>query len=446
MSNYYDSLGQDLAPKMGMPPIDPQTGEPIAPPPMPPPMSGGPPQSTMAQPPPLPPGPSQASGGPPQSTLGPPPPMSGGPPQSTLDPISQAQGQVGHIIGSTPGGGGPPMPPPMPGGGGGGPPGGPGMTNPAVGGNSVPFGPSTDYRTAMGIAPTPGDRNQSMMAGLGKGLSAAAGNSNKAGAVFGRGAGGAITGGINEEQEQQKLKAGLQNQYFNQTSTAFKDAMTQKSTDTKDLYWQARAQQYQALAKANGGKAQPWNADQLALSKAEDEARKNYASDRADLDQQKGQLPPDEYVKQMAALQAKKGQYFTDSYKKYGVDPNKVENLKTQGMSPEHPFSQVKNGDWYIGPDGKEKQKTAGDATYGPADTVKHINPFDTKGMDVNAFHQSVPMNGYYTVGKNLYKRTVPPPAGSGTPQSGQIGAPQDQLNKSVQQAEQEEMMTGGPQ
>lgn len=304
-----------------------------------------------------------------------------------------------------------------------------------AGGPSVPFGPSTDWATATGLAPTGQDRMTSALGGLGKGLSAAAGNSNKAGAVFSRGAGGAITGQINEAQEQQKLKLGLRNEYFNQTSKAFQNAMLQKSTDSKDLYWQSRAQQYLATAKLNGGKAQPWNADQLALAKAEDEARKNYASDRADLNTQKGQLPPDEWVKRFDALQQGKGKYFQDAYKKYGVDPEKAENLKTQGMKIEKPFSQVKTGDWYIDPTGKAVKKTSGDTSYAPGDTVKWINPIDASKMDVNGFHQTVPDQAYYTTKAGLHQRTVPPP----------MSADPRQLQQQIQQAEQEENFTGGP-
>lgn len=424
--SYYSDLGQDLAPMMGMPPVD-QGGAPPQPPPMPP-------QMPQVQ-----------------------PPMN---PTSGLDPFAKAQmdtaalmngpnptatqpGMPGPGAGmnNLPPGARPPMPPPQMGGGPPGGPQGPGpMPPPMPGqgpptGNSVPFGPSTDYRTALGIAPTGQDRVTSALGGLGKGLSAAAGNSNKAGAVFSRGAGGAITGGIQEAQEQEKLKQGQQNQYFNQTSNAFKEAMTQKSADAKDLYWQARAQQYEALAKA-GVKPAPYNADALNLARAENEARKNYASDRADLDALKGQLPPDKFVKRMEALNQGKGKYFNDAYKKYGVDPEKAQNIKTQGMTVEKPFSDVKNGDWYIDQTGKAVKKAAGDNSFAPGDTVKWVNPFDASKMDLTGFHQSVPNGAYYTTPAGLHQRTIPPPAGP-DPQA---------LQQSIQRAEQEENYTGGPQ
>lgn len=276
----------------------------------------------------------------------------------------------------------------------------------------------------------------SALGGFGKGMTAAAGSKNSAGASFMRGAGGAITGQINEAQEQQKLKLGLRNEYFNQTSAAFKNAMAQKSTDAKDLYWQSRAQQYLALAKA--GVKTPWNSDQLALARAEDEARKNYASDRADLnDQIKGDLITTEQgQKQFAALQAKKGQYYTDAYKKYGVDPDKAENMRTQGMRIEKPFSDVKTGDWYIDQTGKAIKKTANDNSYAPGDTVKWINPFDTSKMSVTGFHQDVPQGAYYTTPAGLHQRTIPPP----------MRPDPQQLQQSIQGAEQEENYTGGPQ
>lgn len=323
----------------------------------------------------------------------------------------------------------PPMPPPMPG------QGGPGMTS-GAGGAAVPFGPSTDYASALGIAPNGQDRMTSMMAGFGKGMTAGAGNKNSAGGAFMRGAGGAITGQINEAQEQQKLKLGLNNAYFNQTSTAFKDAMTQKSTDAKDLYWQSRAQQYLAQAKLNGGKAQPWNADQLALAKADNEGRADYHAAVESLKLRKGTMDDTEWNKRMDALEANQGQYIDRAYKRYGVDPQKAENIRTQGMTPEKPFGQVKTGDWYIDKTGKAIKKTANDNSYAPGDTVKWVNPFDTKGMDLTGFHQTVPNGAYYTTPAGLHQRTIPPPA-SPDPR---------QLQQSIQGAEQEENYTGGPQ
>lgn len=295
------------------------------------------------------------------------------------------------------------MPPPMPGSQ---PPAGPGT------GNSVPFGPSTDYATAMGIKPTDQDRGQSMLAGLGKGLSAAASSKNSAGNAFMKGAGGSITGSIQEQQEQQKVAAGLQNQYFNQTSAAFKDWNAKKSADSLEVYRQSLAAWNNAKIAAGGPGAKTFlNSPEGKLHMATQEAEQNYDRDSKNLALLKNAIPSEDYLKRYDALEGKHQQYLADAYKKYGVNPQDAQNIQTRGFDLPKKWSDIQNGQYYTDANGTPQKKTPNSTGFKPDDTVQFINPFPTKGMDTTTFNQTVPNGMWYETGGNLYRRTQPPPA-----------------------------------
>lgn len=449
MSNYYDTLGQDLAPALGMPPID-QYGQEHPDqirPPMPPPMPG--PAQTASMPgvgragpgpgggsgdgpvPPMPPfGPNlEQPGLPPGTPM--PPPMAPEGPGISGDPFNKALTQAGKATQmfspGAPGIGTPPPAPPMPPPQGGGPPGGPQgpagpMPPPMRGagpptGNSVPFGPSTDYAAAMGIKPTDQNRATSAMAGLGKGLSAAAGNSNKAGAVFSRGAGGAMTGTIQEQQEQQKVAAGLQNQYFNQASKAFTDLQSKRSTDSLQVYRQSMAAWNDAKIAAGGPGAKTFlNSPEGKMHVAWQEAQGKSEADRKLLEVMKNGIDPAEYQKKIEEYQQNREKYLAEAYKKYGVDPKQAENIQTRGFDLPRKFSEIQNGQYYMAPDGTAKRKTANSNDYKPDDDVKWINPFPASKMDLNTFHQTVPNGAYYEKDGKILTRIAPPPAAPGQP------------------------------
>lgn len=374
-----------------------------------------------------------------------PPPMN---PVAGLDPFAKAQMDTAALMNgpnstaTQPGmpgpgagmnnlpGARPPTPPPQ----GGGPPGGPQgggggpLTPPPIPGASqagnTPFGPSTDYRTAMGIAPTDGDRTTAALDGLGKGLSAAAGNSNKAGAVFSRGAGGAITGQINEAQEQQKLAQGLQNQYMNQVSTAFKDLMSQKSTDSLEIYRQALAGKADAAAAAaaNGstGAKAFLNTPEGRMNSAQAEALRNYKNDTDNINTRvkNGTMDAKVAEQKLDALEKSKSSYFDKAYSEHGVDPNAVPDMMSRGSPVPRKFSDVKVGQWYTGPDGTNpRQKTANSSDFKPDDKVQWLNAWDTSKMSKDQAHMTVADGQYYTDGKgNLFTKNPAPAAPAAAP------------------------------
>lgn len=406
-----------------------QPGAKGLPPPMPPPMPSGPAQGGGGgDGPPPGPGPNLMQPAPPPG-FPMPPPM--GPPGQAFqaDPFNKALDQAGTATQmfspSAPGIGAPkpppPMPPPMPGsgsaaGGPQGPNGGP--SGPPGPGNGVPFGPSTDYASAMGIAPTAQNRMTSALGGFGKGLSAAAGNSNKAGAVFSRGAGGAITGQIGEAQEQQKVAQGLQNQYFNQASTAFKDWNAKRSSDSLEVYRQSLAAWNNAKIAAGGPGAKVFlNSPEGKLHLASQEAQQNYERDSKNLALLKNVIPSDDYLKRYDELEGKHKQYLADAYKKYGVDPKGAENLQTRGFDLPRKWSEIQNGQYYVDQNGTPQRKSPKSTDFKPDDTVQWINPFPASKMDVNTFHQTVPEESWYESNGQLFRRKLPPPAAPAVPQ-----------------------------
>lgn len=409
---YWGPMGRMGQPNVeGLPPPQPR---PLPPMPPPGPMGGG-------GGPPLPPGPNLSQPGmPPGIPM--PPPMQGGGKGFGDDPFNQALTQSATATQmfspSAPGIGAPkgPMPPPVGGGGGPPPPAGPPMPppgpvmpNPSAGGGGVPFGPSTDYRSAMGIAPTDADRVKSAMGGLGKGLTAAAGSSNKAGAVFSRGAGGAITGQIAEGDAQDKTNAALAQQYFNNTSTAFKDFQQQRSTDSLEVYRQAMAAKANDLIARGGPAARSFlNSPEGKLHVATQEAQAAFDRESKNLQDLKGILPAAEYVKRFDALGPKLKEYQTEAYKKYGVDPNQVQNIETLGYNIPKKFSDIKPGQWYAGKDGTPTKKTPNSSDYQAGDQVQWLNTFDGNKRAEADF----PAGALYEKGGKVYRRNDTPPGG----------------------------------
>lgn len=232
---------------------------------------------------------------------------------------------------------------------------------------------------AFGLDP---NRVRAAMSGIGKGLSAVGQQKpgTFGGASFAAGMGGALQG---TAAAQEKQKTDL----FNQSSTAFKDMLAAKASDDNVGYKAAQAAYLNARATSltNGGGAGgkgALNTPEQKVAYIENEAlrmRDQYRK-TAEMNAKANGQPVDE-----AKLDKAADTYRQNLYKQFKIDPNQAEKIKTMGL-----------------------EKT---------------NPFDTKGMTLDQFHQRVPMGAWFKdQNGDVRQRTVPPP-GSNTQPSGQ--APQ---------------------
>ena len=237
----------------------------------------------------------------------------------------------------------------------------------------------------LGINP---DRLRAGMAGVGRGFTAV-GNAPAgatAGQMVGRGLGGSLTG-VADAQEKQKTEL------FNQSSTAFKDMLAAKTADNTQAYRTAQSQyltaRAQSLMTGGTGGSRAWqNTDYGKTIQVENEAQK-YEKGQQILLQKKWSLnatSPDDQKKDLDQLGKNVDAYRGRLYKQIGVDPNKADKLKDMGTSA--------------------------------------TNPFDTKGMTVEQFHQMVPMGGWFKDQNGVVRqRTVPPPGSGAQPSAAAPGA-----------------------
>jgi hypothetical protein len=246
-------------------------------------------------------------------------------------------------------------------------------------------------------APTPADKPKftdpnnirAMLSGMGKGLSAV--GSLPFGASKGQaaaaGAGGALQGTVASQEQ-------LKKNQFDQTSAAFKDMMLAKNNDDTAGYRQAQTQYLKARAQsimtgggANGSKA--WQSTDYGKTiGVENEVQKYEKGQQIILQKQwaTNGTDPDTQKSDIDRLNKQVDGYRQRLYKQIGIDPDKAQKIATQGQSKD--------------------------------------NPFDTKGMTPDQFHQMVPMGAWYKSGDKVLQRTVPPPGYGNSSQNGSQGSP----------------------
>lgn len=225
---------------------------------------------------------------------------------------------------------------------------------------------------AFGLNP---NQWRSTMMGLGSGLSAVGRlrPGASAGQAIAAGLGGSLEGTGKAQMAQQA-------QTFNQSSTYFKDMLAAKNSNDTEAYRTAQAKYLQARAlsimqggNANGTRA--WqNTDYGKTIQVENEAQKYEKGQQILLQKQWAMngSSPEQQQKDLDNLNKNVDGYRQRLYKQAGVDPSKAAKLKDMGTTAD--------------------------------------NPFDTKGMTVDQFHQQVPMGGWYKTDKGIFQRTVPPP------------------------------------
>lgn len=345
-------------------------------------------------------------------------------------PMTQAR-PAGAPPAASPGGGGQ-MPQQMqpqqvgmqrqPGGGGG------GGRGPANISSGLPIGPSSDFAAALGTAPSSHDTLNSVIAGLGKGLTAGGAGSNTGMGKFMQGAGGALTGANNDAMQAQKLRDAQQNQAFNQVSKAFSDWQTSKRTDAMDNWYNTRSDVNNS--KAQNAPKSAWQLSPVALMHTADgevQGQYNKDSDRLLKVLQAGGMTQEQYQTKQQALDDSLDQKRRDRYTQYGLDPDTVAKGKAMGGTMPQPAKNLKVGDYYIDPTtGKPAQYNA-NTKLDPDQKVKQIVPFDGDKMNMDDFHSNVPMGGWYTNQGHIYTRSTPPqPSGGGQQQ------PQQQLQQAA--------------
>lgn len=232
------------------------------------------------------------------------------------------------------------------------------------------------------------------MAGLGKGLSTVQGNT--AGGAFARGAGGAITGG-SQYNEQQKT------QLFNQSSTAFKDMLAARNQDDVEGYRRAQAaylnSRAQAIQLGGGTGSGAWqNTPYGKTISIENEAQK-YEKGQQILLQKRWTLngtSPDQQQADLDNLQKQTDAYRQRLYKSAGIDPKQGANMMKYGTSSDNPFptkgmtidqfnEQVPMGAWYLDQNGTPRQRTVGPSSGANAQPQSASSP----GQDMQAYYDT---------------------------------------------------------
>lgn len=255
-----------------------------------------------------------------------------------------------------------------------------GAAPPAAGANG-------NLAASLGIDP---NRLRSAMAGIGKGMSAV-GNMRpgaSGGASFAAGLGGGLQGSEAQTQTQEERERQKKNDLFNQSSIAFKDVLAAKNSDSAEAYKQAQSKYLAARAAslsqmtAGGRASNAWqNTPYGKVIGVENEAQKFEKGQQIIL-QKRWTLngaTPEQQQEDLDRLQKSTDAYRKRLYKSSGIDPDQAEKLKTMGES--------------------------------------QSNPFDTKGMTVEQFHQQVPMGGWFKDQNGVVRqRTVAPPGSNVQP------------------------------
>jgi hypothetical protein len=228
------------------------------------------------------------------------------------------------------------------------------------------------------------------LAGLGRGLSAVGAQRPGTNGVasFAGGMGGALTGSEAARNAQEQQQRQLKNDLFNQSSSAFKDMLASRNADNVEGYRQAQAQYLRARAGsllAGGTGSGAWQATPYGkVIQIENEAQK-YEKGQQIILQKRWQLNGASATQQqedLDKLQKNVETYRGRLYKQAGIDPNKAAKLKDMGTSQD--------------------------------------NPFDTKGMTLEQFHDQVPMGAWYKDQNGVVRqRTVPPPSAAPAPGAG---------------------------
>lgn len=259
---------------------------------------------------------------------------------------------------------------------------------PDVPGTGAPGG---GLATALGINP---DRMRRALAAVGGGLTAVGKQPpGTFGATsFAAGAGGALEGALKSDDVQDEKRRRLRNDLFLQSSTAFKDMLAADESGDRRMLNKAHANYFAARAgemSLGGGKGtNAWQSTPYGkVIQVENEAQKfekgqqiilqkQWSLNGATADQQKSDLD---------ALSKRVDGYRDRLYKTSGVEPKQAEKLKNMGLSQD--------------------------------------NPFDTKGMTIEQFHQQVPMSGWFKDQNGVVRqRTVPPPGTGGQQPGPQAG------------------------
>ena len=222
------------------------------------------------------------------------------------------------------------------------------------------------------------------LAGLGRGLSTIGGNTGLG--AFARGAGGSLTGGVNELNAQQGQLRAAQNDLFLHSSTAFRDMLASQAADNTAEYNKARSQYFSARAtqmQLGGSGTNAWqNTPYGKVIQVENEAQK-YEKGQQIILQKRWAMngsTPEQQQQDLDNLQKQTDSYRGRLYKQAGIDPDKAEKLKDMGTSSD--------------------------------------KPFQTKGMTLQQFDSQVPMGGWYTDQNGVVRQRTVPPAGTAAPQA----------------------------
>lgn len=234
--------------------------------------------------------------------------------------------------------------------------------------NGGPFGSTTgSLATSLGLTPT---GIKTTMAGIGNGL-AAVGNmrpGTPAAQAFAAGAGNALKGRDAEE-----------NQTFAQSSTAFRDMMLAKQQNDTEGYRQAQAKYLMARATSIANGTGPngsgvMNSPEQKSLRIENYVNQQQRSMQSMLQKQwsMNNASPEKQADDLANMQKELQAYRNRLYKTAGIDPKEADDLVNRGTDKK--------------------------------------NPFDTKGMTLDHFNQSVPMGAWFKDQNGVVRqRTVPP-------------------------------------
>lgn len=230
---------------------------------------------------------------------------------------------------------------------------------------------------ALGLDTRAGQR--SAIAGLGKGLSAVGAQTpgTPKGYAFAAGAGGGITGNIHDQDEQRNMARQDKNDQFAQSSTAFKDMLAAKASRDNEGLTAARAKYLAARAQAlmtggvgaNGSRSMLNTPDgkvayvESQVLKYRDQIRKS-AEAKA---KAKGEEVDEDAIEKVTEA------YRARLYKGFKMDPKEAEKIMNRGMDKD--------------------------------------NPFDTKGMSLDQFNETVPMGAWFKDQNGVLRQRVKPPA-----------------------------------
>jgi len=235
----------------------------------------------------------------------------------------------------------------------------------------------------------PRQTNQ-MTASLGAGLKAVGQNWNKPGlAAFAGTAGAAIEGGNKGDTD-----------FFNRTRAAKEEQLKYQAQNDKEgvdkariQYWQDRLAAAQKAGTVAGRQGAWQNTEYGRYRMAEQEAQNAVKAKMVLRKKEYDEATPAEREKMLKEFDSYKNDAVKEAYKKYGLDPNKAEKMKTMGTTKDNPHTAlgswdefhefVKPGQWYVNPaDGKVLQRKS--APPPPADApggIMATTPQDLDGV-----------------------------------------------------------------